>query len=44
VSLETIAAWKALEAQLTNPHSDPRILDSYDRQIEGLRRAGMSEQ
>jgi adenylate cyclase len=40
----TIAAWKALEAQLPGPQTDPRYLEMWDRLIEGLRKAGMPEQ
>jgi len=28
---------------LTDQHSDPRLLDFWDRFIEGLRKAGMPE-
>ena len=40
----TIAAWKAYRAQYTNPQSDPRYLEMWDRMIEGLRKAGMPEE
>jgi adenylate cyclase len=40
---KTIAAWKAYRAQYTNPQSDPRYLEMWDRMIEGLRKAGMPE-
>jgi hypothetical protein len=40
----TIAAWKAFKAQHTNPHTDPRYLEHWDRQIEGLRKARMAEE
>ncbi len=41
----TIAAWKALAAQFfTNPHSDPRYLETVDRDYEGLRKAGVPEE
>jgi adenylate cyclase len=43
VGPRTIAAWKAFEAQFTNPQTDPRYLDYWDRVIEGLRKAGMPE-
>jgi adenylate cyclase len=43
-SLKTIAAWKAYRAQTTNQRSDPRILESDDRTVEGLRKAGMAEE
>jgi adenylate cyclase len=36
----TIAAWKAIKAQYTNP----RYLEYWDRTIEGLRKAGMPEE
>jgi len=39
----TIAAFRALNAHYASAQSDPRILESYDRQIEGLRKAGMPE-
>jgi adenylate cyclase len=42
--LRTIAAWTAFSAQSTNEHSDPRLLDYWDRMIEGLRKAGMPEE
>jgi tetratricopeptide (TPR) repeat protein len=38
----TIAAVKALNAQITNERSDPRFLDYLDRRIEGYQ-AGMPE-
>ncbi len=40
---KTIAAWKAFKAQFTGPQSDRRYLELWDRQIEGLRKAGMPE-
>jgi adenylate cyclase len=40
----TIAAWKALKAQKTNSDSDPRVLEFWDRLIEGLRKAGLPEE
>ena len=43
--LSTITAWKAFyKAKVSNQHSDPRVLESYDRAIEGLRKAGMAEE
>ena len=39
----TIAAWKAVKAQKTNSDSDPRVLEFWDRLIEGLRKAGLPE-
>jgi adenylate cyclase len=39
----TIAAWDAYKAQNTGPQSDPRVLESWDRLVEGLRKAGMPE-
>jgi TolB-like protein/Tfp pilus assembly protein PilF len=41
---QTIAAWKAFKATLTNEHSDPRFLRMWDREIEALRKAGMPEE
>jgi len=40
---KTIAAWKAFEALFTNPQTDPRFLDYWDRLNDGLRKAGMPE-
>ena len=40
----TIATWKALKASLTDEHSDPRVLEYWDRFIEGLRKAGLPEE
>jgi adenylate cyclase len=41
----TIAAWKALAAQCcTNPHTNPRYLETFDRQFEGLRKVGVPEE
>ena len=40
--LRTIAEWEAFKAQLTNQHS-ALLLEAWDRQIEALRKAGMSE-
>jgi tetratricopeptide (TPR) repeat protein len=43
--LRTIAGWKAFyEAYVDEHHRDPRVLDIYDRAIEGLRKAGMPEE
>jgi tetratricopeptide (TPR) repeat protein len=42
--LRTIAAVKALNARITNEHSDPRFLDYLERRIEGYRKAGMPEE
>lgn len=39
----TIAAWNAYKAQTTGPQSDPRMIEMWDRMIEGLRKAGMPE-
>jgi adenylate cyclase len=45
VKLRTVAAWKTLyAARVDEQHRDPRVLDSYDRAIEGLRKAGMPEE
>jgi len=41
--LDTIAAWKAFNAHAVNERTDPRYLEYLDRQIEGLRKAGMPE-
>ena len=41
---KTIAAENALKAQFTNPHTDRRVLDFWDRIIESLRKAGMPEE
>jgi TolB-like protein/class 3 adenylate cyclase len=43
VGLRTIAAWKAYQAHYINARSDPRVLESYERTLEGLRKAGMPE-
>jgi tetratricopeptide (TPR) repeat protein len=40
----TIAAWKAFKAQKTNSDSAPRVLELWDRLIEGLRKAGLPEE
>ncbi len=40
----TIAAWQALKAQKTNSDSDPRVLEVWDRLMEGLRKAGLPEE
>ena len=40
---KTIAAWRAFRAQSFNANSDPRVLETIDREIEGLRKAGMRE-
>jgi hypothetical protein len=42
--LKTIAGWKANVAKTVSPKSDPRYLDLWDRQIDGLRKAGMPEE
>jgi class 3 adenylate cyclase/TolB-like protein/Tfp pilus assembly protein PilF len=42
--LRTIAAFKAHNAPSTNMTIDPRVLDTYDRQYDGLRKAGMPEE
>jgi adenylate cyclase len=41
--LRTIAAWKAYQARYINARTDPRVLEGYERQNEGLRKAGMPE-
>ncbi len=40
----TVAEWKAMKAQKTNSDSDPRVLEYWDRLIEGLRKAGLPEE
>ena len=42
--MRTIAAWKAYQDPRVGPHSDPAVVDFFDRRIEGLRKAGMPEQ
>jgi adenylate cyclase len=43
--LRTVAAWKAhYEAKVDEQHRDPRVLETNDRAIEGLRKAGMPEE
>jgi hypothetical protein len=42
--LKTIAAWKEYNGRFTNPKSDPRVLESIERQYDGLRKAGMPEE
>jgi tetratricopeptide (TPR) repeat protein len=42
--LRTIAALKAYEARFTNVNTDPRVLESNEREHEGLRKAGMPEE
>jgi TolB-like protein/Tfp pilus assembly protein PilF len=42
-SAQNIAVMKAYSARFTNGNSDPRLLDSYERIYEGLRKAGMPE-
>jgi adenylate cyclase len=42
--LRTIAAWKRHYAQSINSNTDPRVLESYERETEGLRKAGMPEE
>jgi tetratricopeptide (TPR) repeat protein len=41
--LRTIAALKAYEAGFTNVNTDPRVLESVEREYEGLRKAGLPE-
>jgi adenylate cyclase len=41
---KTIGAWKALAQFFINPHSDPRYLETVDRQFEGLRKVGVPEE
>jgi len=40
---QNIAAMKAYNARYANGNSDPRVLDSYERILDGLRKAGMPE-
>jgi adenylate cyclase len=43
--LKTIAAWKAfLNSKVDEQHRDPRVLESNDRLIEGMRKAGLPEE
>jgi TolB-like protein/class 3 adenylate cyclase/cytochrome c-type biogenesis protein CcmH/NrfG len=42
--LRTIAALKAYEARFTNVNTDPRVLESNEREHDGLRKAGMPEE
>ncbi len=44
VQPRTIAAMKAYNDHFVNANSDPRLLEAFDRNIEGLREAGMPEQ
>ena len=41
---KTIAAWKAFRAHSFNANSDPRVLETLELEIEGLRKAGMPEE
>jgi hypothetical protein len=41
--LKTTAAWKAFTAQHAPRQADPRYVGTWERIIEGLRKAGMSE-
>jgi adenylate cyclase len=40
---KTIAAWKTTSAPYARANSDPRYLETFDRGVEGLRKAGMPE-
>jgi tetratricopeptide (TPR) repeat protein len=42
--LRTTAAWKAYDEARSGEHIDPRVLETNDRRIEGLRKAGMPEE
>jgi hypothetical protein len=42
--LRTITAWKAFGARLTNPQTDARAFELWDRIIEGLCKAGLPEE
>ena len=44
VQPRTIAAMKAYNDHFVNANTDPRLLEFFDRYIEGLRKAGMPEQ
>jgi tetratricopeptide (TPR) repeat protein len=43
VGMRTIAAWKAYQDPRVGPHSNPAVVDFFDRRIEGLRKAGLPE-
>jgi adenylate cyclase len=42
--LRTIVAWKQHYAQFSTSHNDPRALEAYNREYDGLRKAGMPEE
>jgi len=44
VQPQTIAAWKAYNDHFVNANADSRLLESFDRFYDGLRKAGMPEQ
>ena len=44
VQPRTIAAMKAYNDHFVNANTDPRLLEAFDRYLEGLRKAGMPEQ
>ena len=37
---KTIAGWKAYNGHFVNANTDPRLLEAFDRYLEGLRKAG----
>jgi adenylate cyclase len=40
----TIASWNAYKAQHSSSQTDPRVIENWDRMIDGLRKAGMPEE
>jgi TolB-like protein/DNA-binding winged helix-turn-helix (wHTH) protein/cytochrome c-type biogenesis protein CcmH/NrfG len=42
--LKTIAAYNAMKARFTHENPNPRYLELWDRKIEGLRKAGLTEE
>jgi adenylate cyclase len=44
VQPRTIAAMKAYNDHFVNANTDPRLLEAFDRYLEGLRKGGMPEQ
>jgi len=40
----TIASWNAYKAQQTSAQSDPRVIENWDRMIDGLRKEGLPEE
>ena len=43
VQPQTIAAWKAYNDHFVSANADSRLLESFDRFYDGLRKAGMPE-